>query len=97
MRINTKKSSLPRDNVFFTETALGIITVARSLITRDMGALVKKNKSSDELRYLGEAMKLLDIANNKVYDGSIDAGVVESIADFVNYKEYSYLFNLKNI
>jgi len=97
MRTNNNKKALPRDNVFFTETALGIITVARSFITRDMEELVKKSKSSDELRHLEDAMKILDVASNKVYDGSIDAGVIEEIADFVNRQEYSYLFKLKNI
>ena len=97
MQTNTKKNSLPRDNVFFTETALGIIAVARSLITKDMEELAKKIKSSDELRTLEDAMKILDVANNKVYDGSLDAEVVEDIAEFVNHQEYSYLFKLKNI
>lgn len=82
---------LPDDPVFFTETALGLVAVAGSLV---MGV----NYGSGQDSSLERLMRILNIANERVYQGKFSQNHATLLVTFVKKpSDYEPLFELERV
>ena len=80
---------LPDDPVFFTETALGLVAIAGSLI-------MSTNYGLNDDSSLNRLMKIFDVANEHVYQGRFSQGHATLLVAFIKKpSDYEPLFQLE--
>ena len=90
---DTQNSSvlLPQDPIFFTETVLGLISIAGSII---MGASYHLGANGE----LVERMKVLDLVTDRTYEGKFTNEHAKLLVDFIkNPIDYQPLLKLQAI
>lgn len=89
---NKKTSVIATDNVFFDENAIFIISIARSIIIKD----IKKTFQKKDIIKKKDALSIINEIEKLVYTKKMQDFALEKVVEFINsYPDYSAIFLLK--